>query len=521
MKILESEQSKSLHGRPKGRSFFALRSTDGRKADPFLLFALLTVILVFVFTLGASAVALEEKRTKTLEQIDEIKKKVEEIRGLKYQSEFKKGLQSTQALRSYLKEEIDKEYPYKKLYAWKRWLIKFGFINDTVDIKNLLLDLLQEQVVGYYDPERKSLYLIDKDTTDMLGGGAKLSGEEQAAIKLLETMGFDLSAMLLAHELDHALEDQHFDLTKLKRDREKSEDASNALAALIEGESTLLMIEYVIRNLGLDMSVLPDLSELLDGLSTAAGPGTDKLAKAPEYFRELLMFPYVHGAKLSYALRKEGGWDLLNQAFRNPPDSTEQVLHPEKYWQKRDNPIIVALADLKPALGEAWELLEENSLGELNLSILARKFLPAKPSAAQMDPDTVASGWGGDTFQIFENKKTKEALLAWYTTWDSVEAARKFFNGYGTILEKKYPGLVPQTTSAKGPESAKAPAPPVAGMTKGWRVRNKDLEIVIEQRGLDVIVIEGITSPLKDSVVEKLWLSKKKELSAPPLVRTK
>ncbi|MBI1748680.1 MAG: hypothetical protein HYR55_19155 [Acidobacteria bacterium] len=442
-----------------------------------------------------------------LNQIDQLKATVETIRGLKFKSDIKRGLQSAQEFRTFLMKDIEREYTEKKLYAWKKWLVKFGFMEDQVDIKKLMYDLLQEQVIGYYDPERKKLYLIDRDLSDALGGAAQ-SKEEAAAMELLKSRGFELTAMLVAHELDHALTDQHFDLTKLRRQREANEDRSKAVTALIEGESTLAMIEYIFKGLGVDASVFPQFGDLMEGLSAAALPSLPKLDQAPAYFRENLMFSYMQGAKLAWALRKAGGWDLLNQAMRNPPESTEQILHPEKYWPTREQPIMVTVANAQTVLGHDWVLLEENSLGEFNLSILGRKYLPVARAR------TFAVGWGGDSFQIFEHKKTKETALVWYTTWDSVEDAKKFFSGYYEILTKKYTGAVSAPERILSGDTA-ALNPKAFDERLSLKIPNRNRQVVLERIGPDVVVVEGFAASLIDPLVRRVWQSRKQALATP------
>lgn len=470
-------------------------------------------ILVAFLPVAALQIPAQEKGSSTtspariLEQMDTLKARVESIRGLKYRSDFKKGLQSPQAFQAYLSKEIDQEYSAKRLYAWKRWLVQFGFVSESLDIRKMMLDLLQEQVVGYYDPERKHLYLIDKDLSTLLGGAGKVSKEEEAALTMMKNMGVDLSGMLISHELDHALQDQYFDLTKMKKQREKNEDRSAAVSSIIEGESTLVMIEFLFKGFGLDPGMFGQFGDMLDGLSSTAAPGMGKLGEAPEYFRENLMFPYVQGAKLALALRKGGSWDLLNEAMRHPPESTEQVLHPEKYWPKRDNPVMISMGDVQGTLGSDWERLEENSLGELNISILGRKYL-SKEKGARM-----GSGWGGDSFQIFENKKARKTALAWFTTWDSVDDARNFFDGYYHLLLKKYPNAYEGTGEGVGRDADRG----AWASVRRLKIPGTEADITMESSGSDVIILEGLSDPLKSAALRKMRDSKKRVLDAPPL----
>ena len=134
-------------------------------------------------------------------------------------------------------------------------------------------------------------------------------------------------------------------------------------------------------------------------------------------------FPYREGAQFVALLYQNGGWSTVNAAFKNPPRSTEQVLHPERYFSG-DAPTSIQL----PALHlNGWQSIAEDTLGELYLRI----YLEHKLDFAQAIP--AAEGWGGDRYQVFGNSQGQLAL-ALQTAWDSPADAREFFDTYSTFV---------------------------------------------------------------------------------------
>lgn len=243
-----------------------------------------------------------------------------------------------------------------------------------------------------------------------------LVGSEPLRIGLQERVTF-------AHEFTHALQDQHFDLRALLPKHPENVDRSAAVQALVEGDAVLLQSLWAQQAL-----TRAELQELSNG----GGGSASKLADAPLVVRTELLFPYTTGLEFALAVfRRAGGYAGLDEAFRNPPASTEQVIHPEKYFA-REAPVPVDLPDLAAALGDGWRRVNGNTLGELYLRILVQQYADA--AQAQV----AAAGWGGDRWQLLEKDGRSAVVLR--TVWDTEQDAREFFTAYGAGLTRRFAG---------------------------------------------------------------------------------
>jgi hypothetical protein len=209
----------------------------------------------------------------------------------------------------------------------------------------------------------------------------------------------------------HALQDQHFDLETFLEDREElSDDASLAITALIEGDATAAQIEFLKGT----PSLLRDLSTEMEG----DGGSTEALDSAPAIITETLIFPYVQGQVFVSELLEDGGWDRVNEAFTSLPASTEQILHPEKYFDGED-PVVVDLPDVADALGPGWEAFDTNTMGEFQTSVILDEG-----DVSSGDAEDAAEGWGGDRYTVVGTDD--QAVILWESVWDSEDDAEEF-----------------------------------------------------------------------------------------------
>jgi hypothetical protein len=340
-------------------------------------------------------------------RLRELLQAAEKYRGLTARRPVPSGVLGEEELKKKVVEAFREEVPPEVLRSLEASLKAFGLIPETMDLARFYPELLTSQVAGFYDPERDYLALVRREGGFL--GPAADAGEEK-----------DLEDTVLVHELTHALQDQHFDLEKFASDGSLS-DAATARTALIEGDATLAMFSYLMEA---DLAAAPgfgdtltqwmeDPSALMEG--GADLPGTAELAEAPAWFRDTLLFSYFQGFAFCLDVKRLGGQKLLDHAFTtDPPRSSEQILHPEKWHTKRDDPVALAWPDLSGALPGSRKLAE-GELGEAGLRTLLRKT--GKSFAA-------AAGWGGDRFAVYERNGVR--LLAWITEWDSEADAREF-----------------------------------------------------------------------------------------------
>ena len=351
---------------------------------------------------GGPKSAADELRRST----DTVLARVSALRNLPATKPVETGVRSRGEIRDYVLARMAEEYPAEELELDRRLLAKLGLIPESLDYRGTLVRLLTEQVAGYYDPETRTLYVADW-----------VPVEDQLPV--------------MAHELAHALQDQHFDLDRLLEGVEGNEDATQAHVAVVEGEGLGLMLEYVLKPLGQSFLDIPDIVQMQKDQMEEARQTYDVFREVPTFFQEALLFPYVQGARfLQYHVRRHG-WTGVDRIYADLPRSTEQILHPEKYESPRDDPTHVEPPPLPPGLGGRWERIYGNVLGEFMLRLVLDEFLEEDPAR------DAASGWDGDAVQLYQAPDGELAL--WIrSVWDTEEDAVEFFDAYRKVIRLKY-----------------------------------------------------------------------------------
>lgn len=311
---------------------------------------------------------------------------------------------SKQRLEGFLTHALAEQLSDERAEAVAAAYVRLGLLPDTLRLASLLRSLLLEQVVGYYDPARDTLYVV-----------------QDAPEGQLEP--------ILVHELVHALQDQHLDLDSLMRSVNERNDRAGAAQAALEGHATYVMMEWMLsRQTGapIDLTAMPDLGGLLGGLDPALLAGTPVLRDAPAIIRESLVFPYVGGLVFLQRVWSEDparplpfGADL--------PESTEQVLHPERFLGDRDRPSeIVFPGDLR-----SWREVHSDGLGELEVRVFLQEHLRDPQTA-----ENAARGWDGDRYRLLRDGDGE--ALVWVTVWDSERDAAEFEEAARRAFENRY-----------------------------------------------------------------------------------
>jgi hypothetical protein len=340
---------------------------------------------------------------------EELKRKVEEVGGLRFVRDVPIDFMSREELAGYIRDLFDAEYPIELAEREERMLRGIGFLSEGQDLRTIRERVLNENIAGFYDerPQAKKLFAIS--------AGRKLNLMNQ---------------LVLSHELRHALQDQHLNLGRILGEVSDFDDRRLAALALIEGDATLLMEKFLAsgeQGGGMGMGELfGGLSGGLDARALAqmfAGP---ELRGAPPVVQEQLIVPYLHGRALAAEIFSRGGFALLNERLRNPPRSTEQVLHPEKYLDRVDEPMEVTL----PAgVGSPTE--SEGRLGEVLIRSLFEGVLPQEQSFE------AAAGWGGDRYAIWLDAND-EYHLFWRTLWDTDRDADEFYEALAGFASSRF-----------------------------------------------------------------------------------
>ncbi|HET6549892.1 MAG TPA: hypothetical protein VFG79_15620 [Solirubrobacter sp.] len=340
-------------------------------------FAAMAILLVALVALLFVEDGSSERAAPARVDVATIAARVEQLRGLRFRQRPEPVTVSAETARREGLEDLDRSYPEARRRADEEVLKLLGLIGPDVDLRKISASVFGEGVAGYYDPRTKRLRIVKGATPG------------------------PLAEIVIAHELTHALEDQHFGLAL---DPDATDDAALARQALVEGTATLVMQEYLLRYVGAEQA----LGALLGGLD--AGP------ELPPFLQQQLLFPYTGGLQFASALKQRGGgtWKLVDLADRlRVPDSTEQVLHPEK-WIEVEPPLPVRL---RVDLGKQWHRTAAGTWGEWQSAQLA---------------GSDAAGWGGDRYELWQRGTCTDApcrdddVLVMRWRWDTRVAAAKF-----------------------------------------------------------------------------------------------
>jgi hypothetical protein len=390
--------------------------------------------------------AVNAKAAALTATTDEVLRETSELRKLAVLRAVKSGAQSRAEIEQMLLRSLDEESKPEEMRAGELTMKKLGMIPAGFDLRSFIVSVLTEQILGYYDPKTRQFYLAD---------WVEVDGVQP----------------VLAHELTHALQDQHFDLRRFENWPKGDGDAELAAHALVEGDATWLMTLYVLK----------DPRRMIGMMKSVGATSTAKIDAAPRSLRESLVFPYDQGMAWVRQLHQRGGWKAVDDAYANLPQSTEQIIHPEKYFA-HEAPAQVALRDLSPALGKDWKQIDTDVNGEWGYYLILDEFLKSEKESKQ-----AAAGWGGDRYALYENKQTRETMLAQETVWDTEQDAGEFFDAYVKRTQKRR-GLVARR---EGPADDDKTPPNI--------FVSDDRSVTIMRAGTHVTILEGVP-PKKDAI---------------------
>jgi hypothetical protein len=381
-------------------------------------------------------------------------KETSDLRELSILKDVKSGAQSRAEIERMVMKNLDEESTPAEMHAAEVVLKAFGLAPQDFNYRPFLIKLLTEQVAGYYDPKVQQFYLAD---------WIELEGQKP----------------VMAHELTHALQDQHFNLKRFEKWPKGDSDAELAAHALIEGDATLAMTLYMAKHPLVALAFIRSLG--------STGAESEQFKQAPRAIRESLMFPYEQGSAWATQLYRQGGWSAVSEAFSKLPQSTEQILHADKYFSY-EAPVKLTLPELKGVLGPTWKRLDSDVNGEWGVYLFLDEYLNDAEESKR-----AAAGWAGDRFAVYEGVRPGQVLLAQYTTWDSENDANEFFAAYAKRTEKRFVDAKSINENA-GPDR-------LEWQTSGGKV-------VLEKRGVRVMILEGIPASVNVSnLVRAMWPS--------------
>ena len=337
----------------------------------------------------------------------QIEAQVREIRGLPQKEPVTPTIISPDQMAQIVRGQVTTETPPEQLGAYERLYHAMGILPKTDKLAEVFGDLLSSQVGGLYVPEDKKLYVVSK------AGG----------------LG-PLEKFLFSHEYTHALQDQTFDLRAFQAGAPADQsDRQLARQSVYEGDA------YTTMTLWLQKDAPGDMGAILAGANDPAAQAA--LARIPPLISAQIVFAALQGTVWIFGLEAQGGYDAVNDAFRHPPESTEQVLHPDK-WLSREPPIDVQLpSDLVSGLGTGWSKGLEDTFGEHQLGVWITAAAPLG-GLPEPPPDS-AAGWGGDRMALYDGPNGSWAIV-FKTVWDTAKDAAEFETG-----------IAPRVAAAAGP----------------------------------------------------------------------
>ena len=444
-----------------------------------------------------------QEAQELLRSVDQILKFASEDTKLPIRQPVKRQLASADQVKQFFSDRLREDKETQRLERAEAVLKKLGLLPRKFELRSFFLDMLDEQVAGFYDEHTRTVYLLDWVEP----------GQQKP---------------VLAHELTHALQDQTLGLEKWTKAAEKEEDvvekkpkkskdeegdfevppeeAAMARTALLEGQAMFVLIDYLYAPVNRSLATDPLLAVPFREASTDS-PQYPVLKNAPLYLKESLTFPYTFGLEFVQELLLKGGKaQAFAGALQDPPRNSRDIMTPRSYFSRERIPALWVPA-LKPLLGPGYERFDVGSIGQFDVYVLLEQFADPK-TAKRLSP-----AWRGGFYYaaVRPPEKKDEApkpeppaktssdakegkpkavgpeslALAYLSRWDSSENAAKFASFYAEALLERY----------RFAQGADAPSPkaPVASVASSPRKKwtTEDGPVFIEQRGEWVLVLES------------------------------
>jgi hypothetical protein len=451
--------------------------------------------------------AASEKRL--LEEASAIAEQVARIRGIGLRHEIDKGIRNRAQLRKVLIEKLAEEVSDADIESEAKVYKHLGLMKPETDYKQMLLDVLTEQIAGFYDQHAEELYIMR---------GIPLSLQRPA----------------MAHEIYHAIQDQHFDIeamTEAISSRENG-DFSLARSAMIEGDATVVMIDFSLYEQGAlpqkgvtSVVDIPMMANMLRKLSMtdigalqsmvpnnveggeaigASEISETALSKAPRMVRKLLVFPYFGGMRFIIDAREGSTWSRVNRIYDNPPVSTEQILHPRRYFDG-DQPEHLQF-EAAPVL-DRYDPIYDTVLGEYQMRLMVEQHLIDENDPKESVRSGIVralTGWDGDRLLAFEDDDG-DVVTAHVSVWDTFDDAREYYRALNEATQVRFPEATASRASGEHGESTCYRFGDDATGERAYIERWGDLVLHIEGTPSTLDDDGNETDPTTFMLREKVW----------------
>jgi hypothetical protein len=373
-----------------------------------------------------------EQGKQLFRSVDELIKFASDETGLPIRNEVKRTLTTRVAVEKYLTDKFNEDEDSKRMQRGEIVLKKFGLLDRDFNLKPFMLSLLKEQIAGYYDSKTKTVYMLD-------------------------WIDPDTQKPVLAHELTHALQDQHTDLEKWSdqtpddvshtagqdNDHLAKDELDTARTAALEGQAMAVFLDYSLKPSGRSIIKDPEVLEQLQD-QTQGSDDSPVLARAPLLLSESLLFPYKDGLSFEQDIwMDKGRKPAFAGVLDHPPSSTWEVINPRMYEQGKQAPVL-GMPDIHPLLDKKYKAYDVGQVGQLDLRILAQ-IMGGEAAARELTP-----AWDGGIYwagqllsakSAAEQASTKSVALMYLSAWKNTTSAHAFARMYADQLGRKYSGV--------------------------------------------------------------------------------
>jgi len=415
-----------------------------------------------------------EQAKQLFSLVDELIQFSSDETGLPVKSTVKRQMTTRAAVEGYLEEKFNDDQDAKRLQRDEIVLKKFGLLDRDFALKPFLLALLKEQIEAYYDSKTKT-------------------------VNMLDWVGVEEQKPVLAHELTHALQDQHSDLEKWDdqtpddvsldsagdTDHLSKDEMDTARDAVAEGQATAVMMDYILKPMGKSLVKDPEILDIVKGQMNGS-ENSPVMARAPLLLSESMLFPYREGLSFEQDVwMDQGQAAAFSGALDHPPTSTWEIINPREY-EKHQIPAVPLLPDIHPLVDKLYQPYDIGQVGQLDVHILTELF-GGDQAARNLTP-----AWNGGLYWAGQLRSaitstdqgsTKSLALFYLAAWRNPASAQAFAKLYADSLGRKYSGL-------KVNDAAQASAPAVSGSVEQVYTTNEG-PVVITTRGKLVFISES------------------------------
>lgn len=352
-----------------------------------------------------STVAKDPAAVPSAEQINRILGQISEITGLKLKHPVPMSTLTKEEWRRWVEDRLRESAKPEEIKVEETAMKMFGFLPPDFDLRASTVDLMSEQAAAVYDHKKKRMIFVQGAAPD------------------------EMEEAVLAHELSHALADQHFDMGRFLEKGPRSDESESARMAVVEGQAMWIMLEAMLNRSGQSLTKnSAALQLMLPSMGKMAASQYPVFEKSPLYLKESLLFPYSAGLMFQQAVIDKLGREAFAAVLRDPPKNTQQILHPAKYLAHE----AVASVDLPEfdARNKAKKVTD-GDVGEFDVRVLFQQY------ASKQEAEEVAPAWRAGRFELLEEKSTKHFVLRWAVLWATPESAHKALSLYLKVIEKK------------------------------------------------------------------------------------